>query len=308
MRCAPWSSRTNPRSTESEPPSPWPRRRWPRCTNWSSRSPRRRPRFVSLQSAVGNLGAEPGEWRTTDVTSNRAVFTRRLEALSVQSKERSEAVSQEISRVAEPPVRSFAEAMDHIERADWFAWCTLGGLADRDVQLRSIHLIATRVHNTLMVLAGRGDLPNTIGNFADLARATEQAAELDDAQPASQFRNCSQLVGEALRYTQVAAGKAADILRAQKIEAAKAGSRSGGHSAWAGFTPTTGSGASSSGCNAVPSAARRALRGPRCRGPLAAPAPRAREGHQAQRQQRPLSSGGSFSPRRVSSASRILSS
>ena len=101
-------------------------------------------------------------------------------------------------------------------------------------------------------------MPKTIGNFADLAKATEEAAELDDAQPTSQFRNCSQLIGEALHYTKVAAGHAADILRSQRVEAAKAGSRPSGHGAWAGFTPTTGSGASSSGYHAVPSAARRA--------------------------------------------------
>ena len=73
--------------------------------------------LFALQRAADALGAAPGDWRTTEVTSSPGIFNRRLESLSVILKERSEAVSQQICRVEEPTVRSFAEAMDYIKDA-----------------------------------------------------------------------------------------------------------------------------------------------------------------------------------------------
>ena len=138
--------------------------------------------------------------------------------------------------------------MDHIHRADWFGWCTPEGLAGPDERVRSINWVAQNVHSELLAIAGRGGLPMTIGNFINLSRETTRAAELDDAQPTAQFRNTSELIAEALRFVQVAAGKSVDILRAQRhgTAAAPTGSRSGGQGAWSSHTAAAGSGASSS--------------------------------------------------------------
>ncbi len=201
-------------------------------------SPRMNEVYFTLQRMARCLGAPAGSWQHTDVTSEPNTFNHRLAALSAVLQDRAASVSQLPCRVEEPRVQS-------------------------------INWMARNVHNPLMSIAGRGEIPRDIGNYAAIAMLAEEAMphprrDIDAAYPTSQFYACSQLIAEALHYTKVAAGRASDLhhvrqleeeeqsqARAQQAAAAGAGSRPAGPSPSVSYSVSSALGATGSGWTAA---------------------------------------------------------
>ncbi len=244
----------------------------------SEMSPQMNEAYFTLQRMARCLGGPEGSWQHTDVTSEPSTFDSRLVALSAVLQDCAASVSQLSCMVEEPPVSTLGEAIECIRRTSWLSWTAPDGPEDRrdsrQHRVQSINLMTRNVHNPLMSIAGRGEIPRDIGNYAEIAMLAEAAMPhprraADAVYPTSQFHACTQLIAEALHYTKVAAGRMSDLhherqlmeeeqsqARAQQVVAAGAGSRPGGPSPSVSYSASSSSGATSSGCAAAGTARR----------------------------------------------------